>query len=121
MHALGRRVRLLEPVRRGHGLREQPVRGGLQLVDAVRDQGACVLDTRPSPDCTTNANCLSTQVCQSGFCLYTCTTAMDCELTDTRIPVCADGVCRSTAEANPACTTQAQCNSAQDCIGNICQ
>ena len=80
-----------------------------------------MLDTRPSPDCTTNANCLSTQVCQSGFCLYTCTTAMDCELTDTRIPVCADGVCRSTAEANPACTTQAQCNSAQDCIGNICQ
>lgn len=85
------------------------------------DQGACVLDTRPHPDCTGNSDCESGQVCQGGYCLYTCTTSMQCDLIDARIPICAMNVCRSVAEANPACTTQAQCASGQSCISNTCQ
>jgi len=85
------------------------------------DQGACVLDTSPSPDCSNNNDCDSGQVCQGGFCLYSCTTSAQCELIDARIGVCSDNVCRSAAEANPACTTQADCTAGQDCIGNICQ
>ncbi len=85
------------------------------------DDGACVLDTRPTPDCTTNSDCLSTQVCQGGYCLYSCGTSLDCEEIDARIPVCVDSVCRSSAEANPACTTQSDCTAGQDCISNVCE
>ena len=85
------------------------------------DLGACVLNTLPSPNCTTASDCESGQVCQDGFCLYSCNTSLDCEDIDARIPVCVDMVCRSAAEANPTCTTQAQCMAGQDCISNTCQ
>ena len=67
------------------------------------------------------SDCLADQLCQGGFCLYTCTTNLECQDHDARIPVCVDNVCRPAVEAMPACTTQADCPQGKDCIGNLCQ
>jgi len=85
------------------------------------DQGACVLNTAPSPDCSATMPCNAGQVCQDGYCLYTCTSSTQCELIDARIPVCAMNVCRAPNEADPQCTTQAQCPNGESCISNACQ
>jgi hypothetical protein len=86
------------------------------------DQGACVLDTRTRPDCTEGGGqCLANQVCQGGFCLYTCSTDSECMEIDSRIPDCSNNVCRSTAEANPQCTSQSDCETGQSCVGNVCE
>jgi hypothetical protein len=86
------------------------------------NQGACVVDTRPTPNCTTSAQCTGqNQTCVGGYCLYNCTTNTQCEMIDARIGYCSSaGVCRSQAEANPQCTQQSDCASGQDCIGNVC-
>jgi hypothetical protein len=80
-----------------------------------------VLNTKPSPDCSNDSQCGANQVCQGGYCLYTCETSAQCEDIDARIPVCSQNVCRSAAEANPACTTAAQCTGGKSCISNLCQ
>jgi hypothetical protein len=89
------------------------------------DQGACVLDTRPKPNCTTDTDCngsASAQHCIGGYCRYACTSDNQCKTIDARIGYCAmDMVCRTQAEAQPMCTTQAQCPAGQDCIGNVCK
>jgi hypothetical protein len=85
------------------------------------DQGACVLNTQPSPDCSNTSQCAQGQICEAGYCLYTCTSSTQCADIDNRIRDCVDNVCRSPAEANPACTTQADCPAGQDCIGNVCE
>jgi hypothetical protein len=89
------------------------------------DQGACVIDTRPQPNCTDDSQCTAgggMQKCVGGYCKYTCTTDKTCELIDSRIGTCAkDGVCRTAAEANPQCTQQSDCPKGQDCIGNTCK
>jgi hypothetical protein len=85
------------------------------------DLGACVPDTRPSPDCSTNSQCADDQICDAGFCLYMCETSTQCADIDERIPVCSQNVCRSTAEANPQCTTQSECAEGESCISNQCE
>lgn len=87
------------------------------------DQGACVVDTRPTPNCTTNAQCTgSNQTCMAGYCKYGCTTDKTCELIDSRIGYCGqDKVCRTQAEAHPQCTQKSDCSGTQNCIGNICK
>jgi len=90
------------------------------------DQGACVVDTRPKPNCMTNKDCLSTdggpaQQCIAGYCEYTCKTDNDCELIDARIGTCSGGICKSSTEAMPMCTSQADCPTGKDCISNTCQ
>jgi len=32
-----------------------------------------------------------------------------------------NGYCESPAEATPQCTSQSQCPSGEDCIGNVCE
>lgn len=85
------------------------------------DQGACVIDTRPQPNCTDASECLSTEQCVGGYCRYTCTTSNECALHDARIAYCSGGICVSESEAMPQCTTQTDCPSGQDCISNQCQ
>jgi len=87
------------------------------------DQGACVVDTRPKPNCTDNSQCSgNNQQCVSGYCKYNCSTDKDCELIDSRIGYCGqDGVCRTQAEAHPQCKQKSDCSGAQDCIGNVCK
>jgi hypothetical protein len=87
------------------------------------DQGACVIDTRPKPNCSNNSQCDTAegQVCQGGYCVFTCTTDDQCLLHDARIGYCAMGVCVSQAQAMPMCTTQSQCPSGEDCISNMCE
>jgi hypothetical protein len=87
------------------------------------NQGACVIDTRPQPNCTTDSQCTgSSQKCVSGYCKYLCTTDKNCQVIDSRIGYCGmDGVCRTQAEAHPQCTQKSDCSATQDCIGNICQ
>jgi hypothetical protein len=87
------------------------------------DQGACVIDTRPKPNCTDSSQCDTAegQSCVGGYCVFTCTTDKECALHDARIDICQMGVCVSPAQATPQCTTQAQCASGQDCISNTCQ
>jgi hypothetical protein len=94
------------------------------------NQGACVPDTRPQSNCTSDPECTASggaQKCLDGICKYTCSNANDagnyqCETIDTRIGYCAsDGVCRSASEANPQCTSQGDCQSGKDCISNVCQ
>ena len=90
------------------------------------NQGACVLDTRPKPNCTTNTDCAGSggqpESCVGGYCRYNCSTDQQCKTIDARIGYCAaDNVCRTQAEAHPQCTSKAQCAAAQDCIGNVCR
>jgi hypothetical protein len=88
------------------------------------NQGACVVDTRPKPNCTANTDCnaANAQKCIDGYCRYSCTANSQCAMIDARIAYCAaDMVCRTQAEAQPQCTTKAQCAPTQDCIGNVCR
>jgi hypothetical protein len=91
------------------------------------NQGACVVDTRPKPNCTTDDQCggsATPRKCVGGYCKYTCTTTQGdayCRTIDSRIGSCAkDGVCRTAAEANASCTSPDQCASGQSCIDNAC-
>jgi hypothetical protein len=102
------------------------------------NQGACVPDTRPTPNCTTDSNCISTpstpQACISGFCSYECTTGMTgdgfCKTVDNRFVSCGanpnaeppyNGTCLTMTEAGAQCTMKSQCPAGKDCINNICQ
>jgi hypothetical protein len=95
------------------------------------DQGACVTDTRPTPNCTDDAQCGGTastpKRCLGGFCKYTCSTAgatgdAYCRTIDSRIGYCAkDLVCRTAAEANAACTSPSDCSNGTSCIDNTCR
>ena len=93
------------------------------------DQGACVLDTRPHPNCTDDSQCTGSggapRKCLEGFCKYTCTAAQGdayCRTIDTRIGSCAkDLVCRSAAEANAQCVASSGCAVGQSCVDNACK
>ncbi len=90
------------------------------------NQGACVVDTRPTPKCTVDNECGGTastpQKCLGGFCKYTCTSNEYCRTIDNRIGYCAkDGVCRTAAEAGAQCTGPGQCDAGKACIDNQCK
>jgi hypothetical protein len=92
------------------------------------DQGACVVDTRPKPNCTDDTQCAGTgapRKCLGGFCKYTCSTAQGdayCRTIDNRIGYCAkDLVCRTAAEASAQCLQSADCSGGQTCIDNACK
>jgi hypothetical protein len=91
------------------------------------NNGTCVVDTRPKPNCTGDADCGGTastpKKCLAGYCKYTCTTDQYCRTIDNRIGYCAkDGVCRSSSEASPQCTGPGTCPLAgQSCIDNQCK
>jgi hypothetical protein len=86
------------------------------------NNGACVVDTRPQPNCGSAAQCLSNQVCLDGFCRYSCGTDQDCKLIDARIGYCAaDKTCRDAQEAQAQCVDSSGCPSGQLCISNTCQ
>ena len=93
------------------------------------DQGACVIDTRPKPNCTDDNQCGGTsgtpKKCVGGFCKYTCTTAQGdgyCKTIDNRIGFCAkDLVCRPEAEAKAQCVASSDCTDGKECIDNQCK
>jgi hypothetical protein len=90
------------------------------------NQGACVPDTRPQPNCTADDQCGGTAAtpkkCVSGFCKYTCTTDQYCRTIDSRIGYCAkDNVCRTAAEANAQCLSTTDCQAGQSCVDNACK
>ena len=90
------------------------------------DQGACVPDTRPTPNCTADDQCGGTSAtpkkCLGGFCKYTCTTNEYCRTIDNRIGYCAkDNVCRTAAEASAACFGPGECTGGMSCIDNQCK
>lgn len=90
------------------------------------NQGACVVDTRPQPNCTTDAQCGGTsgtpKKCLGGFCKYTCDTDAYCRTIDSRIGYCAaDKVCRSSEEANAQCKASSDCTNGKTCVDNTCK
>lgn len=89
------------------------------------NQGACVADTRPSPNCTSDAQCTGSgmaQKCLNGFCKYTCGGDALCRSIDSRIGYCAaDSVCRTATEAAPQCTKKSDCTGGRDCVDNQCR
>jgi hypothetical protein len=93
------------------------------------DQGACVPDTRPHPNCTDDSQCGGTvatpKKCLGGFCKYTCTTSQGdayCRTIDNRIGYCAkDLVCRTQAEAQAQCVQASDCPSGGQCVDNQCK
>lgn len=92
------------------------------------NQGACVVDTRPKPNCTSDDQCGGTSAtpkkCVGGFCKFVCTPPDDqyCRTIDNRIGYCAkDNVCRSAAEASAACFGPGECPNNQSCIDNKCK
>jgi len=95
------------------------------------DQGACVLDTRPTPNCTDDAQCGGTaatpKTCRGGFCKYTCTASdatgdQYCRTIDNRIGFCAkDLMCRTSTEANAQCVASTDCPAPKSCIDNQCR
>ena len=90
------------------------------------NQGACVVDTRPKPNCTSDTQCGGTAAtpkkCLGGFCKYTCESDQYCRTIDNRIGYCAkDGVCRTAAEANATCFGPDDCGPGKACIDNTCR
>lgn len=90
------------------------------------NQGACVVDTRPTPNCTADDQCGGTSAtpkkCLGGFCKFTCSTSEYCRTIDNRIGYCAkDGVCRTAAEANASCFAATDCPTGASCIDNRCK
>ncbi len=83
--------------------------------------GACIQDPQPNAPCEKAPNaCTAQQTCVGGYCRFACTTAPQCSLIDARIPVCDEGVCKSTIEASPECLMKADCASGKDCVSNTC-
>jgi hypothetical protein len=97
--------------------------GGACATGFTCNQGACVADTGPTVECTDSSQCsASGQTCVDNLCKFLCATSPDCTAHDSRFPTCAkDGVCRTAAEASPACKSQYDCAPGQDCIDNLCQ
>lgn len=93
----------------------------------VCENGACVPNTQPAPNCGSAAQCLSNQVCLDGFCRYSCNTpngqlSQQCELIDARIGYCAkDSTCRDAQEAQAQCLSSSDCTGGKICISNTCQ
>lgn len=89
------------------------------------NQGACVIDTRPKPNCTSDEQCggsATPRKCLGGFCKYTCNDDQYCRTIDNRIGYCAkDKVCRSASEASAACFGPGECPNGQSCIDNKCK
>lgn len=89
------------------------------------DQGACVVDTRPTkPNCANDTQCTGTPArkCVGGYCKYTCDSDQYCRTIDNRIGYCAkDGVCRTQQEANASCIDASGCAAGQSCIDNQCK
>jgi hypothetical protein len=89
------------------------------------DQGACVPDTRPKPNCssTDTSACASSQSCVGGFCRYSCTSDSTCTHIDNRIPTCTSaGYCAGTSTGGAIqCTQQSDCTSGQLCVDNTCK
>lgn len=107
----------------GGGSTDSGTDGGACAAGFVCDQGACITDTGPTVECTDSTQCsVSGQTCVDNLCKFTCTTSTDCTEHDSRFPTCAaDGVCRTAAEATPACKSKFGCAPGQDCIDNVCQ
>lgn len=96
----------------------------------VCDNGACVTNTLPTPNC---GSCNPNQQCVDGFCRYTCSpstctsstscqTSQSCLLIDVRIGYCAkDGTCRDQQEAEANCLGASDCTGGKLCISNQCQ
>ena len=90
------------------------------------NQGVCLSDTRPKPNCVTDQSCQGssgpTRACVAGYCKYRCVSNGTCASIDARIAYCAmDGVCRSASEANPQCTWSGDCSGGLRCIDNACR
>jgi hypothetical protein len=85
------------------------------------DQGACVIDTRPKPNCMSNTDCLGTQQCIGGYCRYSCTSVNACQTIFVLFTHCIDMICKTDAEASPQCTSQADCTPPQSCVSNVCR
>jgi hypothetical protein len=87
------------------------------------NQGACVPDTRPKPNCASDAQCSGgggARTCQGGFCRYMCSTDAACRAIDSRIGYCSAGVCRTSQEANPECVRKSDCSGGKNCVNNLC-
>lgn len=89
------------------------------------NQGACVPDTRPKPNCADDTQCgggATARTCVEGFCKYRCASDQQCRTIDARIGYCArDGVCRTAAEAQAECTGPGQCPDGKSCVDNRCR
>lgn len=90
------------------------------------NNGTCVVDNRPKPNCTSDTTCGGTAAtpkkCLAGYCKYTCDKDQYCKTIDNRIGYCAkDGVCRSASEAAAACTGPGTCPDGKSCIDNQCK
>ncbi|MEO7112266.1 MAG: hypothetical protein ABI183_17605, partial [Polyangiaceae bacterium] len=89
------------------------------------NQGACVPDTRPKPNCSASdtSACAASQSCVSGFCRYSCADNSTCTHIDNRIPTCvAAGYCAGTSSGGAIqCTQQSDCTSGQLCVDNACK
>jgi hypothetical protein len=88
------------------------------------NQGACVVDTRPTPNCTADSQCGGTastpKRCLGGFCKFSCTSDQYCRTIDSRIGYCAaDKVCRTAAEASAECFGPGECGD-KSCVDNRC-
>lgn len=95
--------------------------------------GACVNDPSVKTVCSSDAQCVgaSPQQCgdnanEDGFCHFICNPmgqnggVTQCKLIDSRFDYCDQGVCKTTAEVDPQCTTQNPCPLGMDCISNKC-
>lgn len=80
--------------------------------------GACVIDHRPRPTCTSDSQC--EYACVDGVCRTPCESLDDCARRDVQFGFCLNGYCATSNEVTSDCARQADCGSNQDCIDGIC-
>lgn len=84
--------------------------------------GVCIENPEPTRPCEADPSvCVSTQVCEQGYCRYSCEADSQCKLIDARIPTCKNGICMSAREADPECVKQSDCPTGKQCVSNVCK
>jgi hypothetical protein len=79
------------------------------------DEGFCVGDNTPTPECINNTQCNGIENCVDGVCRTPCADAADCVACG--MPVCHLTFCY---DAVPQCVTAVQCAAGEKCADSQC-
>ncbi len=81
--------------------------------------GTCRTDTRPRPDCSSDADCRF--ACINGVCRTPCETTEECARVDVQFSFCLESYCATTNEVTSNCATSRECDPGDECIDGVCR
>lgn len=93
------------------------------------DDGVCIVDTRPRPQCDAGHPCAAGSECVGGICRVQCAMAPECQRVAVTYRGCGPipyiagsrNYCLTDSETRPTCARQADCAAGQVCSDGSCR